>query len=169
MFRLSQTAAVALVLLTASPVWAQSRAELAEQYSALPAVQQMMTEMFSPESSASQFKATLPPGFEITDDQLFRVGAVMSDVLKGLQPRMVELQNAAIAEVFTEEEIRAMIDFHSTDIGAQILVKTQPMFAAVMGELTPEIVQAMGSKQAEISAILSEPKLEVQEPKAEDQ
>ena len=162
MFRLSQTAAVALVLLTASPAWAQSRAELAEQYSALPAVQQMMSEMFSPESSASQFKATLPPGFEITDDQLFRVGVVMSNVLKGLQPRMVELQNAAIAEVFTEEEIRAMIEFHSTEIGARILIKTQPMFTAVMGQLTPEIVQAMGAKQSEISAILSEPKAEDQ-------
>jgi len=82
----------------------------------------------------------------------------MSGVLKGLQPRMVELQNAAIADVFTEEEIRAMIDFHSTEVGAQILIKTQPMFTAVMGQLTPEIVQAMGAKQGEISAILSEPK-----------
>ena len=158
MFRLFQTTLVAFILITASPIWAQSRLELAEQYSALPAVQQMMDEMFSPEASASQFKATLPPEFEITDDQLLRIGVVMSGVLKGLQPRMVELQNAAIADVFTEEEIRAMIDFHSTEVGAQILIKTQPMFTAVMGQLTPEIVQAMGAKQGEISAILSEPK-----------
>lgn len=162
MSRFPRAAAAALFLLTASPLWSQSPIELAEQYSALPAVQQMMDEMFSPEASASQFKATLPPGFEITDDQLLRVGVVMSDVLKGLQPRMVELQNTAIAEVFTEEEIRAMIDFHSTDIGAQILIKTQPMFTAVMGQLTPEIVQAMGAKQGEIAAILSEPKTEDQ-------
>lgn len=162
MFRLTQAVAAAFVFLMAFPVWAQSRLELAEQYSALPAVKQMMDEMFSPEASASQFKATLPPGFEITENQLLRVGVVMSDVLKGLQPRMVELQNSAIAEVFTEEEIRAMIDFHSTDVGAQILIKTQPMFTAVMGQLTPEIVQAMGAKQGEISAILSEPKTEDQ-------
>ena len=140
----------------ATNAWAQSREELAEQYTALPAVQQMMTEMFSPEASAAQFKATLPQGFEITDDQLLRVGEVMSGVLLGLQPRMVELQNAAIAEVFTEEEISAMLEFHSTDIGAQILIKTQPMFTAVMSDLTPAIVEAMGAKQAEISAILTE-------------
>lgn len=139
-----------------SVVWAQSRVELAEEYSALPAVEQMMSEMFSPEASAAQFKATLPPNFEINDDQLLRVGEIMSEVLKGLQPRMVKLQNAAIAEVFTEEEIRAMIDFHSTELGASILVKTQPMFTAVMSDLTPEIVQAMGAKQSEIAEILSE-------------
>ncbi len=156
MYRISQFVIAVLVVFASSPTWAQSRSELAEQYSALPAVRQMMDEMFSPAASAAQFKATLPPGFEITDDQLLRVGEVMSDVLIGLQPRMVELQKAAIADVFTEEEIQAMIDFHSTDIGARILIKTQPMFTAVMGQLTPEIVQAMGAKQGEISDILSE-------------
>lgn len=156
MFQFSKVVVSSALVLSASSLWAQSRIELAEQYSALPAVQQMMEDMFSPEASASQFKATLPPGFEISEDQLLRVGEVMSNVLKGLQPRMVELQNTAIADVFTEEEIRAMIEFHSTEIGASILVKTQPMFTAVMGQLTPEIVQAMGAKQGEISEILSE-------------
>ena len=146
----------AAISLTACAAFAQSRVELAQEYAALPAVQEMMTAMFSPETSAAQFRASLPPGYPLTDEQALKVGEVMSGVLMGLKPQMEALQVDAIAEVFTEEEIRTMIDFYSTEMGAQILIKTQPMFQKVMVELTPQIMQAMGAKQAEIQQILSE-------------
>ena len=145
----------AALFLCANTAWSETRFELAQDYTALPAVQSMMTDMFSPAASAAQFRASLPPGVEVTDDQAARVGEIMSGVLMGLKPRMEELQTAAIAEVFTEDEIRAMIDFHSTELGGSILIKTQPMFQKVMGELTPQIIEAMGAKQGEIAAIMS--------------
>ena len=142
--------------LTASATFAQSRTELAQEYAALPAVQEMMVAMFSPETSAAQFRASLPPGYPLTDEQALKVGEVMSGVLMGLKPQMEALQVEAIAEVFTEEEIQTMIDFYSTEMGGQILIKTQPMFQKVMTELTPQIMQAMAAKQGEIGQILSE-------------
>ena len=140
----------------ACAAFAQSRTELAQQYTALPAVQEMMTAMFSPETSAAQFRASLPPGYPLTDEQALKVGEVMSGVLMGLKPEMEALQVEAIAEVFTEEEIQAMIDFYSTEMGGQILIKTQPMFQKVMVELTPQIMQAIAAKQDEIGQIMSE-------------
>jgi hypothetical protein len=153
---ITRAAATCVAIFLATAGWTQSRLELAETYNALPAVQEMMVAMFSPEASAAQFRASLPPGVPISDDKALRVGEIMSGVLMGLKPTMETLQTEAIAEVFTEEEIQAMIDFHSTEIGAQVLVKTQPMFQRVMGELTPQIMQAMAAKQAEIIEIMSE-------------
>lgn len=143
------------LLTSATAGWAQSKLELAQQYNKLPGVQQMMIEMFSPEASAAQFRASLPPGVPLTDEQALEVGVIMSEVLMGLKPRMEELQTAAIADVFSEDEIRAMIEFHSTELGASILIKTQPMFQQVMGALTPEIVAAMGAKQGDIAKIMA--------------
>lgn len=143
------------ILLAAPAAWSQSTQELAQEYNDLPAVQRMMDEMFSPEASAAQFRASLPPGVPLSDEQALAVGEIMSGVLMGLRPRMEELQVGAIAEVFSEEEIQAMIEFHSTEIGANILIKTQPMFQRVMGDLTPEIVQAMSAKQSEIADVMS--------------
>lgn len=146
----------AAISLCGLPSFAQDAKELATQYNQLPAVQEMMTAMFSPETSAQQFKATLPPGVDVSDEKLLKVGQIMSDVLIGLKPEMEEMQIEAIADVFTVEEIEAMIEFYSSDIGASVLVKTQPMFTSVMTELTPKIQAAMGMRQQEIIEIMSE-------------
>ncbi|MCV6593659.1 MAG: DUF2059 domain-containing protein [Silicimonas sp.] len=150
--------ALALVaaLMPAGAAWAETKQELAQAYNDLPAVQQMMEAMFSAEGMAAQFRAGLPPGMQVTDEQALRVGAVMSETMVGLQPKMEALMIEATAEVFSEDEIRAMIDFYSSEHGAQILLKTQPMFQKVMSELTPSIMQAMAAKQGEIAKILSE-------------
>lgn len=141
---------------TAFTAFAQSRLELAQQYKSLSAVQEMMTAMFSPDASAVQLRASLPPGFPITDDQALRAGEVTSGVLMDRKPKIEALQVEAIDEVFTEEEINAMMEFHSSEVGAQILIRTQPMFQRGKSELTPQIVQAMADKQPEIQQILSE-------------
>ncbi|MEO0357361.1 MAG: hypothetical protein AAF386_03515, partial [Pseudomonadota bacterium] len=65
----------------------QTTQELAEEYANLPAVQNMMTELFSPEAMRQQMVASVPPSVPITDSQLRRIGVVMSNAMIALQPR----------------------------------------------------------------------------------
>lgn len=148
--------ALALALgLTPFAAPAQNAPEaLVQEYAALPAVQEMMAAMFSPETSAAQLAATLPPGMDLSDDQLARIGAIMSAELTDFQPRMEELMIAGMVETFTAEEVQAMIDFYSSPVGASILLKTQPMFTAIMAEIAPEIQTRMMGRQAEIMQII---------------
>ncbi|MEJ6392075.1 DUF2059 domain-containing protein [Gymnodinialimonas sp. 2305UL16-5] len=134
---------------------AQSTAELAQEYADLPAVQEMMSAMFSPEASAQQLAATLPPGMTLTDEQMSEIGVIISEELIDFQPRLETLMVEAMAETFTEEEIQAMIDFYSTEIGASILIQTQPMFTNIMTQLGPEMQQRMMGRQADIMAIIT--------------
>ena len=127
---------------------------LVREYAALPAVQQMMADMFSPEASAAQLAATLPPGIDLTDDQLAEVGRIISEELIDFQPRMEVMMITAMIETFTEEEVQAMVDFYASDVGASILLKTQPMFTNMMTELGPEMQERMVGRQADIMAVI---------------
>lgn len=145
--------AVALSLISGG-AWAQDTAALARDYVALPANQAMMEDMLGPESMAAQFAAGLPPGVDLSDDQLARVGAVMAEAMGGLRPRMEELMIEGSAETFTAEELQALIDFYGTEPGASILLKNQEFFQGVMGTLTPEIMGAMEGVMPQILEIV---------------
>ena len=150
----SLTFALTLAL-TPTLSFAQSTEELAQEYAALPAVQDMMAAMFSPEASAAQLEASLPPGMDLSAEQLDQIGQIISAELVDFQPRLEVLMIEGMVETFTEEEIQAMIDFYSSDIGASILVKTQPMFTGIMTTLAPEMQPRMMSRQAEIIAVIT--------------
>ena len=150
----SLTFALTLAL-TPTLSFAQSTEELAQEYAALPAVQDMMAAMFSPEASAAQLEASLPPGMDLSAEQLDQIGQIISAELVDFQPRLEVLMIEGMVETFTEEEIQAMIDFYSSDIGASILVKTQPMFTGIMTTLAPEMQTRMMSRQAEIIAVIT--------------
>ncbi|MEJ6387959.1 DUF2059 domain-containing protein [Gymnodinialimonas ulvae] len=143
--------ALALTPLTTT---AQSTEDLAREYAALPAVQEMTAAMFSPEASAAQIAATLPPGVELSESQLTDLGNLLSEELTGFQPRLEALMIDAMSETFTTEELSAMIEFYSSDVGRSILVQTQPMFTAIMADLAPEMQARMMGRQAEIMAII---------------
>ncbi len=147
------TFAVALALTPLSAT-AQSVEELAREYAALPAVQEMMSAMFSPEASAAQIAATLPPGMELTDQQLSDLGNLLSEELVDFQPRLEVLMIEGMVDTFNEEEMQAMIDFYSSDVGRSILVQTQPMFTNIMTQLAPEMQARMLGRQADIMAII---------------
>ena len=147
------TFAIALALAPLS-VSAQSVEELAREYAALPAVQEMMAAMFSPEASAAQIAATMPPGVDLTEQQLTDLGNLLSEELIDFQPRLEVLMIEGMVDTFNEEEISAMIEFYSSDVGASILVQTQPMFTNIMTQLAPEMQQRMLGRQADIMAII---------------
>lgn len=147
--------AIALAL-TPATVFAQSTLELSQQYANLPAVQEMMAAMFSPEASAAQIASTMPPGVTLSDDQMNRLGTLLSEELVDFQPRLEELMIAAMADTFTVEELQAQIDWASSDIGRSILVQTQPMFTAIMTQMAPELQARMMGRQADIMAIILE-------------
>lgn len=147
------TFAIALAL-TPLAATAQSVEELAREYAALPAVQEMTTAMFSPEASAAQIAATMPPGVELSEQQLSDLGTLLSEELEDFQPRLEVLMIDAMAETFTAEELTAMIEFYSSDVGRSILVQTQPMFTNIMTELAPEMQARMMGRQADIMAII---------------
>lgn len=154
---LKKSLTIAALLTTLSgPLLADSRMDLAKQYAELPANQQMMTEMFSPKSMGSQFASMLPPTLQVNDDQVQRVGALMSEVMVSIRPQMEELMVTKSAEAFSEDELKAMIEFYSSEVGASILLKTQPYFQSVMAEMNPLIMQRMGAIGPQIDAILSE-------------
>ncbi len=144
--------ALALTPLTAT---AQSVEQLARDYAALPAVQEMMAAMFSPEASAAQIAATMPPGVVLSDDQMTRLGILLSEEMIDFQPRLEDLMIAAMAETFTVEEMQAQIDWVSSDIGRSILVQTQPMFTSIMAQMAPELQVRMLNRQADIMAIIT--------------
>jgi hypothetical protein len=146
--------AAALALLPLAATAQPAPETLVREYAGLPAVQQMMAAMFSPEASAAQLQATLPPGMNLTDDQLSRIGEIISAEMIDFQPRMEGMMIAAMVETFTEEEVQAMIDFYSSPVGASILLKTQPMFTSIMTQMGPEIQTRMMGRQAEIMQII---------------
>lgn len=152
--------AFALSAALALPAAAQDAAPdaqaLAEQYVALPGVQQMMTDMFSPEAVMAQMMAAMPPDATLTQDQQDRIGALMSERLGALRPSMEAAMVSASAQTFTPEELQAMNDFYGSEVGASILAKTQPMMAQVMGQIGPEMQAAQQAVIPEVMAIMQE-------------
>ena len=148
--------ALALAALAPRAAPAQTAPEaLVREYAGLPAVQAMMAAMFSPETSAAQLAATLPPGISLSDDQLARIGTILSAEMISFQPRLEVLMIEGMMQAFTEEEVQAMIDFYSSPVGASILLKTQPMFTSIMAQMGPEIQARMLGRQAEILQIIT--------------
>jgi hypothetical protein len=155
MTRLSLAAALCLSL--SPPVFAQDVQALAEEYVRMPEVQTMISDMFTPESMAAQFKLGLPPGMTITDDQSQKIGVLMSEVMTGFRPRMEQLMIDGSAKYFTADELQALIDFYRSEHGASVMSKMQPYMQEVMGTMMPEMMGEMQKVGPEIQAILSTP------------
>ena len=148
---------LALVLAAfASPVLAEDTTALAQEYVNMPEVQAMITAMFSPETMASQMKATLPAQVAVTDDQLARIGVVLSEAMQDLRPRMEELMISGAAEMFSPDEINALIDFYRSEHGAAVMTKTTPFMTSVMAQLGPEMMALQAKIGPEIARIIQE-------------
>ena len=136
--------ATATALLTL-PALAQDTTTLAQEYVNMPQVQNMITEMFSPAAMGAQVVAGLPPNVTVNADQQQRIGTLMSDAMNDIRPRMEALMISGSAEVFSVEELRALIDFYGSEHGASVMTKMTPFMTNVMGRLAPEM-QALQQK-----------------------
>ncbi|MCP4208715.1 MAG: DUF2059 domain-containing protein [Shimia sp.] len=132
-------ALAALLSFSLSTAQAQTSEELAKTYVNMPEVQQMMTDMFSPQSMAAQVMASMPPGVVLSETQQVAIGELMSSEMNTLRPKLEELMEATTAEIFTAEEIDALITFYSSEHGAAIMSKMGPMMQQVMGALAPDM------------------------------
>ena len=132
-------ALAALLSFSLSTAQAQTSEELAKTYVNMPEVQQMMTDMFSPQSMAAQVMASMPPGVVLSETQQVAIGELMSSEMNTLRPKLEELMEATTAEIFTTEEIDALITFYSSKHGAAIMSKMGPMMQQVMGALAPDM------------------------------
>jgi len=147
--------AAAVVLLTA-PAFAQDREALARQYVNLPEVQYMMTDMFSPTTLANQFAASLPPSVPLSADKKRRIGVLMSDAMNDLRPAFERQMIAGTAETFSAAELRALIDFYSSEHGASAMRKMAPYMTRIMAQLQPEMHAMQLKVLPQIKEILSE-------------
>ena len=141
--------------LCATPLFAQDTRALAEDYVNMPEVQQMITDMFSAETMAAQFKVSLPPGTPVTDDQAQRIGVLMAEVMAGMRPTVESLMIESSAKHFTADELQALIDFYKSEHGAAIMAKMQPYMQDVMATMMPEMMTAMSAIGPQINAIMS--------------
>ncbi len=152
-----QAALLGLILL-ALPLMAtaQSKQDLAEQYVYMPEVQAMIDDMFSPQSMAAQFASSLPASVPVTEDQLTRIGVVLSDAMKDIRPRLEELMISGSTSTFSVEELQALIAFYQSEHGAAIMTKMQPFMTGMMAELGPEMITVQQTITPKLMEILQE-------------
>lgn len=149
----------ALALSVALPVAAFAQDEvtnLAQDYVDLPEVQRMMEDMFSPGSMLAQFESGLPAGVALSEDQRDRIGTLLSDAMRTLQPEMENVMVSASAKVFTADELRALIDFYSSEHGASVMAKMQPFMQETMSVMMPRIQSQMESVTPQLIEIIQE-------------
>ncbi|WP_170578301.1 DUF2059 domain-containing protein [Ruegeria arenilitoris] len=129
---------------------------LAKEYVKLPDVQLMMDNMFSPEGMAAQVAATLPPGVTVTEDQLQRIGVVMSGAMQSLRPKLEQQMIDSSADLFSAEELSALIDFYGSEHGSAIMGKMQPFMQQTMGALSADMQRVTLQVTPELAKILQE-------------
>jgi hypothetical protein len=140
MQNLITTTFLALTLLIgASSAEAQSRRQLAKQYTELPAVQAMMREMFSANTMYEQFSVGMPDHVKITNAQKRRIGEALSSEMMKILPEFNKVMIKESARAFTKDELKAMIAFYSTPEGSAILAKTTSFMSHTMRGLQPSI------------------------------
>lgn len=156
MSRLLLTLALAAPVAITTPAFAQDTAALAQQYADLPEVALMFDDMFSPDVLAQQFRLGVPAEFEISDDQLARIGDVMGEMMASIRPDLTTMMVDGMAKEFTAEELTALIGFYSSPEGASVMRKMQPFFQRVMAEFMPIIQQRQQEYLPALIAILEE-------------
>lgn len=134
----SATLTIALFIL-ASGAHAQSRTDLARQYVELPAVQNMMDDMFSRDAIYAQFKAGFPKHIKISNAKKRRIGGILTQGMAHLRPALTKIMISEAARTFTKAELVAMVDFYSSKIGASILSKSSRLTTRSMVRLSPHM------------------------------
>ncbi|GEM_PF-942537 len=142
------------LLLSVGTVQAESRMDLAREYMELPGNQQMMNDLFSPETMYNQLKASLPRNAKISNSKKRRIGNVLSQGMMQLRPSMDQIMLRESARVFTKAELRAMIAFYSSKEGASILAKMPQFMERSMTKLGPQIQRVQEAVAPAIQKII---------------
>lgn len=143
-------------LFAALPASAQSPEALdaAKRYLETPGMREMIDSMSSPEMMTQGILSSLPPNMEVTDEQVTRIGEIMSEAFSAIQPEMERIMLESTARHFTVEEIEAMIEFYSSDIGASVMSKMQPYMQDSMQQMIPQLTQVQQQVMPQIVEII---------------
>lgn len=148
--------AAALAVATALPAAADELGDLVQQYVNLPANQQMIDSMLSPEMLAQQFSMGLPPDMEVSDEKITQIGALLSSEMQKLRPDMMEAMANAMAAHFTKEEISALMAFYQDEHGASAMAKMQPYMADFTAQIMPKFAEMQQAILPDIIALLQD-------------
>lgn len=150
-------AALALSLaLIGTPLAAQDTRALAEAYVALPPMQAIIDQMFAPDVLRAQFLAVLPGSETLPADKLDQIVALTSEAYSARLPQIIEIMIDSSSAVFSEEELKALIAFYSTEAGAATVRKSPMVMKDVATRLTQTIREVQIETVPKIEAILQE-------------
>lgn len=91
-------------------------------------------------------------GTKLTEDQLTRINTLYQGLFTDPMTTMMESQAELMADMMTLEEISALRDFYTTDVGRSVMSKLPD----VIGAQQPMILEMVQSKQAEMMGGLQE-------------
>ena len=140
----------------ALPAMAQDTQALAKAYTELPAVQNMMDNMFGGDAMAKNLAVRLPRNLVLDDAQMTAISEVIANSIADLRPVLATTMIESFATEFSAEELEAMIDFYSSDIGSAVMAKNQTVMAAVMASIGPQMQKAQRSVTPQIMKIMTE-------------
>ena len=167
--RASLAATLAALLVTASPVLAQTstdqtstdqtaqtdqaasqaapadlevRREAARSYIASAPQQQMLDQLLSADVLTAQLKAQFP---QLAAEQIEVISRVGSETMAEVRPQMEAAMVDAAAQTFTVEEIKALDAFYRTPEGTAVMSKMQPFMQSAMRSMAPAMQQAQAA------------------------
>lgn len=135
---------VALFLATNALAQDAERVEAAQTYVNSKGQQTLMDDMLSPEGVMAQMG--LLDG-RVPEEKQQILAMIVSEELASIRPVMEDAMINGMAQNFTLEEIEAMAEFYSSDVGASAMRKMNPFMAQTM--------QQIGSQFQEMQANLA--------------
>ncbi|MEC7764637.1 MAG: DUF2059 domain-containing protein [Pseudomonadota bacterium] len=144
------------LILAAAPALSRDLRDLAEDYATLPQVQAMWDDALSPLHLANQFRLNVPLSVDVSSDQMDRIGDLLAREMTALRPMMEAVMVDRLTDMFTAEELEALVEFYQSEHGASVMQK-MPMFTTLYSaELAPMMQAAQREVAPEIARIMAE-------------
>ena len=129
----------------------------AESYVRHPVTQSTLDSMISMDTLRSGVVAQLQArNVELTSDQVERVSRILLEELDRLRPQLETLMIEATIETYSLEEVHAIIEFYSSEVGASAMMKIGKMMASFNQGAVPLFRQLFERLGARIGEELSE-------------
>lgn len=146
--------AALVCLLLAHPAAAQSTKTLARQYIELPAVQSSLLGMETPAMFGGLLQALLPTGVKISPSKKAAISKVLAMEIAKERPAMEKAMIEAAAKTFTADELKAMIAFSKTKLGASATSKSAAFALASSAGMAPSMQRMEARMKPQIMNIL---------------
>jgi hypothetical protein len=141
---------IATVALMALPLTAQAETRAERLTVAQSYIAETLKDMDMERVIQQMWKPIIPQieasGTKLSEDQLTRIDTLYQGLFMEPMTTMMESQAELMADMMTLEEISALRDFYTTEIGRSVMSKLPD----VIGAQQPMILEMVQSKQAEM-------------------